>query len=109
MTGSVSNHGTILSLNIPITGAMLDGDIVIMGKSPDINNRGHFKFNIVAYNSSSVLNTPPEPLTVVMPDIKTDSVWDYNVDIDGTRLLFSVTGSTLYNIDWSLHARFHIA
>lgn len=109
MTGSVSNHGTILSLNIPITGAMLDGDIVIMGKSPDINNRGHFKFNIVAYNSSSVLNTPPEPLTVVMPDIKTDPVWDYNVDIDGTRLLFSVTGSTLYNIDWSLHARFHIA
>ena len=33
MTGSVSNHGTILSLNIPITGAMLDGDIVIMGKA----------------------------------------------------------------------------
>ena len=109
MTGSVSNHGTILSLNIPITGAMLDGDIVIMGKSPNLNNRGHFKFNVVAYNSSSMMNTPPEPITVMMPDIKTDPAWDYNVDIDGTRLLFSVTGSTLYNIDWSLHARFHIA
>jgi hypothetical protein len=109
MTGSVSNHGTIFALDVPISGAIIDGDIVIMGKSPDINNRGHFKFNIVSYNSSSRMNTPPEPLTVVMPDIKTDTVWDYNVDIDGTRLLFSVTGSTMYNIDWSFHARFYIA
>ena len=109
MTGSIStNHGTIFALDVPIAGAMVDGDIVIMGRSPDINNRGHFKFNVVAYNSSSRLNTPIEPLTVVMPDMKTDPDWDYNVDIDGTRLLFSVTGSALYNIDWSFHARFHI-
>ena len=108
MTGSVSNHGTIFALDVPIAGAMVDGDIVIMGRSPDINNRGHFKFNVVAYNSSSRLNTPVEPLTVMMPDMKTDTAWDYNVDIDGTRLLFSVTGSALYNIDWSFHARFYI-
>lgn len=108
MTGSVSNHGTIFALDVPIAGAMVDGDIVIMGRSPDINNRGHFKFNVVAYNSSSMMNTPPEPITVMMPDIKTDPAWDYNVDIDGTRLLFSITGSALYNIDWSFHARFHI-
>ena len=108
MTGSISNHGTIFTLDVPATGAMLDGDIVIMGKSPNLNNRGHFKFNVVAYNSSSMMNTPPEPITVMMPDIKTDPAWDYNVDIEGTRLLFSITGSTLYNIDWSFHARFHI-
>lgn len=109
MTCSVANTGTVFTLTVPTNGRYLDGDITILGKTPNMNKRGHFKYNIVAYTSSSAMQVTDD-LTVLRPDIKNDHTWDYNVDISGNSLLFTITGSnpaTNDFIDWSLHASFH--
>jgi hypothetical protein len=108
MTGSVASTGTLFALDVPTTGTLVDGDMVIMGKSPDLNNRGHFKLNIFAFNSGSKLNTDA-PITMTVPDIKTDPAWDVNLDLIGTSLYVSLTGSVLYNIDWTMHGTFRFA
>ena len=108
MTGSVSNYAILFALDVPTAGTLVDGDMVIMGKSPDLNNRGHFKLNVFAFNSSSQLNSGA-PITMTIPDIKTDSVWDVNLDMINTSLYVSLTGSTKYNIDWTMHGTFRFA
>jgi hypothetical protein len=110
MTCSVANTGTIFTLTVPTSGRYLDADITILGKTPDMNKRAHFKYNMVAYTSASAMHATDE-LTVLRPDIKNDRNWDYNVDINGNDILFTLTGSnpaTNDLIDWSLHGSFHI-
>jgi hypothetical protein len=109
MTCSIANTGAIFTLTVPTNGRYLDGDITILGKTPDMNKRGHFKYNIVAYTSGSGMQVTDD-ITVLRPDIKSDHTWDYNVDINGNDLIFSITGSnpaTKDFIDWSLHGTFH--
>jgi len=109
MTCSVANTGTIFTLTVPTNGRYLDADITILGKTPDMNKRGHFKYNIVAYTSASAMHITDD-LTVLRPDIKNDHVWDYNVSTNGNDILFTITGSnpaTNDFIDWSLHGTFH--
>ena len=109
MTCSLSNTGTIFTLTVPTNGRYLDADITILGKTPDMNKRGHFKYNIVAYTSASAMNITDD-LTVLRPDIKTDHNWDYNVDYSGNDIFFTIKGSdsaTNDFIDWSLHGTFH--
>ena len=109
MTCSVANTGTIFTLTVPTNGRYLGGDITILGKTPNMNKRSHFKYNIVAYTSASAMHITDD-LTVLRPDIKTDVNWDYNVDTSGNDILFTITGSkpaTNDFIDWSLHGTFH--
>jgi len=109
MTCSISNHGTVFTLTVPTNGRYLDADITILGKTPNMNKRGHFKYNIVAYTSASAMQVTDD-ITVLRPDIKNDHTWDYNLEVSGNDLLFTITGSnpaTNDFIDWSLHANFH--
>lgn len=109
MTCSVANTGTIFTLTVPTNGRYIGGDVTILGKTPDMNKRGHFKYNLVAYTSSSAMQITDE-LTVLRPDIKNDLNWDYNLEFSGNDLLFKITGSNPATgdfIDWSLHGTFH--
>ena len=109
MTCSISNHGTIFTLTVPNNGRYIGGDITILGKTPDMNKRGHFKYNLIAYTSASAMRVTDD-LTVLRPDIKTDENWDYNLEFSGNNLLFTITGSNPITndfIDWSLHGSFH--
>lgn len=109
MTCSVANTGTIFTLTVPTNGRYMDADITILGKTPDMNKRGHFKYNLVAYTSASAMHITDD-LTVLRPDIKNDINWDYNVDTSGNDIIFTITGSkpaTKDFIDWSLHGTFH--
>lgn len=109
MTCSISNHGTVFTLTVPTNERYLDADITILGKTPSMDKRGHFKYNIVAYTSASAMQVTDD-ITVLRPDIKNDHTWDYNLEVSGNDLLFTITGSnpaTNDFIDWSLHANFH--
>lgn len=105
MTGSVLNHATILNLNIPTVGTMLDAEITILAKDQTLSQHSRFKLSTYAFNNGGSLLTGD--LIVPAPAIAPVG-WDYNVETSGSSLLFHITGSAPYLIDWTLHAKFLI-
>lgn len=103
MTASILDHATIFTLTIPSIGTMVDAEITIFAKDSTLANHSRFKFSTYAFNTGGSLFTGDAINDT--PDINTVG-WDYNIQTVGTDLLFHVTGSASYLIDWTLHAKF---
>ena len=103
MTASILDHATIFTLSVPSVGTMIDAEITIFAKDSTLANHSRFKFSTYAFNNGGSLFSGDA--INVTPDINIVG-WDYNIQTVGTDLLFHVTGSAPYLIDWTLHAKF---
>ena len=103
MTSSILNHATMFTLSMPSDGTMVDAEITIFAKDSTLAKHSRFKFSTYAFNNGGSLFTGDAINNT--PDINTVG-WDYNIQTVGTDLLFHVTGSASYLIDWTLHAKF---
>ncbi len=103
MTASILDHATMFTLSVPSVGTMIDAEITIFAKDSTLANHSRFKFSTYAFNNGGSLFSGDA--INVTPDINIVG-WDYNIQTVGTDLLFHVTGSAPYLIDWTLHAKF---
>lgn len=103
MTASILDHATMFTLSIPSIGTMVDAEITIFAKDSTLTNHSRFKFSTYAFNTGGSLFSG-DALNVT-PDVNTVG-WNYNVETSGTDLLFHITGSAPYLIDWTMHAKF---
>lgn len=103
MTASILDHVTMFTLSIPSIGTMVDAEITIFAKDSTLTNHSRFKFSTYAFNTGVSLFSG-DALNVT-PDINTVG-WNYNIETSGTDLLFHITGSAPYLIDWTMHAKF---
>lgn len=104
MTGSVSIYGTMFTLNVPVTGTMVDAEFTILAKDTTFTQHSRFKFSLYVFNQGN--NTLfANDLVQPIPNITT-SGWDFNVRTLNDQLLVDVTGSAPYLIDWTLHSKF---
>ena len=103
MTASILNHATMFTLSIPSIGTMVDAEITIFAKDSTLTNHSRFKFSTYAFNTGGSLFCGDA--FNVTPDVNAVG-WNYNVETSGTDLLFHVTGSAPYLIDWTMHAKF---
>ena len=103
MTASILDHVTIFTLSIPSIGTMVDAEITIFAKDSTLTNHSRFKFSTYAFNTGGSLFSG-DALNVT-PDINTVG-WNYDIETRGTDLLFHITGSAPYLIDWTMHAKF---
>jgi len=106
MTGSVSRYGTMFTLNIPVTGTMVDAEFTILAKDTTFTQHSRFKFSLYVFNQGN--NTLfANDLVQSIPNITT-SGWDFNIRTLNDQLLVDITGSAPYLIDWTLHSKFLI-
>jgi hypothetical protein len=106
MTGSVSIHGTMFTLNVPVTGTMVDAEFIILAKNTTLTEHSRFKFSLYAFNQGNGTLFVND-LVQTIPNITT-SGWDFNIRTLNDQLLVDVTGSAPHLIDWTLHGKFAV-
>jgi hypothetical protein len=106
MTGSVSIYGTMFTLNVPVTGTMVDAEFTILAKNTTFTEHSRFKFSLYAFNQGNGALFVND-LVQTIPNITT-SGWDFNIRTLNDQLLVDVTGSAPHLIDWTLHGKFAI-
>ena len=106
MTGSVSIYGTMFTLNVPVTGTMVDAEFTILAKNTTLTQHSRFKFSLYVFNQGNGTLFAND-LVQTIPNITT-SGWDFNIRTFNDQLLVDVTGSAPHLIDWTLHGKFAI-
>jgi hypothetical protein len=106
MTGSVSIYGTMFTLNVPVTGTIVDAEFTILAKNTTFTEHSRFKFSLYAFNQGNGTLFVND-LVQTIPNVKT-SGWDFNIRTFNDQLLVDVTGSAPHLIDWTLHGKFAV-
>lgn len=106
MTGSVLNHATMFTLEVPTTGTMVDADFTILAKNTTFSQHSRFKFSLYVFNQGDGSLFANDLVTNV-PGVSTAG-WDFNARVSDYRLHIDVTGSAPHLIDWTLHSKFFV-
>lgn len=104
MTGSILNHATMFTLEVPTTGTMVDAEMTILAKNTSLTQHSRFKFSLYVFNKGDGTLFAND-LVQNIPNINT-SGWDFNARVDMHKLHIDITGSAPHLIDWTLHGKF---
>lgn len=90
------------------TGKISDVSIVLIGRNSNVSQYGRFNLNLCCiYNKISNEVTIDPAVTVVLPDIKTSSSMDLNVESTGSMVKLLVNGPAAA-CDWQANIIFNI-
>ena len=104
MTGSILDHATMFTLEVPTTGTMVDADFVILAKNTTLSLHSRFKFSLYVFNQGDGTLFANDLIQTV-PNIN-GAGWNFNARVDNHKLCIDVTGSAPHYIDWTLHGNF---
>lgn len=106
MTGSILDHYTMFTLEVPITGTMVDAEFTILAKNTTFSLHSRFKFSLYVFNKGNGTLFAND-LVQTIPNINSAG-WDFNARVQDHKLCIDITGSAPHYIDWTLHSKFFI-
>lgn len=106
MTGSILDHYTMFTLEVPTTGAMVDAEFTLFAKNTTHTLHSRFKFSLYVFNQGNGLLFAND-LVQIVPNVNSAG-WDYNARVENHKLCIDITGSAPHFIDWTLHGKFFV-
>lgn len=106
MTGSILDHATMFTLEVPTTGTMVDAEFTILAKNTTLTQHSRFKFSLYLFNQGTDTLFAND-LVQTVPNIN-GAGWDFNARVQNHSLHIDVTGSAPHFIDWTLHGKFFV-
>lgn len=106
MTGSILDHYTMFTLDVPTTGTMVDAEFTLLAKNTTFSLHSRFKFSLYVFNQGDGVLFAND-LVQTVPNIN-GAGWDFSARVQDHKLCIDITGSAPHYIDWTLHSKFFI-
>lgn len=106
MTGSILDHYTMFTLEVPTTGTMVDADFTLLAKNSTFSLHSRFKFSLYVFNQGNGTLFAND-LVQTVPNIN-GAGWNFNARVQDHKLCIDITGSSPHYIDWTLHSKFFV-